>query len=158
MKRTLLIAIVLGGTVAAYLYRTNDERQIRRLLDGVADAVTQEEGTGGVAGLAEVTGLTQHLAPDVVFEPGDPFSPITGAQDVVSTVGRVRAVMTTVELTFSDVQIAVDGSTASVQTTARLTLTDRNGDQSVETREALIALAERETGWVITAARAQALP
>jgi hypothetical protein len=66
--------------------------------------------------------------------------------------------MTTVELTFSDIQIAVDGSTASVRTTARLTLKDRNGDQSVETREALIALAERETGWVVTTARAQTRP
>src|SRR5262245_19258322 len=155
MKRTFLVAIALGGAVAAYLYWASDERQIRRLLDGVADTVTQEEGTGGVAGLAEVTSLTQYLAPDVAFEPGEPFRPITGAQDVVSTVGRVRAVMTTVELTFADVQIAVDGSTASVRTTARLILKDRNGDQSVETREALIALAERETGWVVTTARAR---
>ena len=158
MKRVLLITIALGGAVAAYLYWSSDERQIRRLLDGVADAVTQEEGTGGMAGLAEVTSLTQYLAPDVAFEPGEPFRPLAGAQDVVSTVGRVRAVMTTVELTFSDVQIAVDGSTASVRTTARLTLKDRNGDQSVETRETLIALAERETGWVITTARAQSRP
>jgi hypothetical protein len=108
--------------------------------------------------LAEVTSLTQYLSPDVAFEPGEPFRPITGAQDVVSTVGRMRAVMTAVELTFADVQIAVDGGTASVRTTARLTLKDRNGDQSVETREALIALAERDTGWVITTARAQPLP
>ena len=158
MKRTLLIAIALGGAVAAYLYWSSDERRIRRLLDGVADAVTQEEGTGGVAGLAEITSLTQYLAPDVAFEPGEPFRPMTGAQEVLSTVGRVRAVMTTVELIFSDVQIAVDGSTASVRTTARLTLKDRNGDQSVETREALIALAERETGWVITTARARPAP
>ena len=158
MKRTLLIAMAFVGAVAAYLYWASDERQIRRLLNGVADAVTQEEGTGGVAGLAEVTGLTRYLASDIAFEPGEPFRAITGAQDVVSTVGRVRAVMTTVELTFSDVQIAVDGSTASVRATARLSLKDRNGDQSVETREALIALAERETGWVVTTARAQPRP
>jgi ketosteroid isomerase-like protein len=158
VTRTVIIGAAVGAAIAGYLYWASDERQIRRLLDGVADAVTQEEGAGGVAGLAEVTSLTRYLAPDVAFEPGEPFRPVTGAQDVVSTVGRVRAVMTTVELTFADVQIAVDGSTASVRTTARLTLKDRNGDQSVETRDALIALAERETGWVITTARAQARP
>ena len=145
MTRTVIIVAAVGAAIAGYLYWASDERQIRRLLDGVA-------------GLAEVTSLTRYLAPDVAFEPGEPFRPVTGAQDVVSTVGRVRAVMTTVELTFADVQIAVDGSTASVRTTARLTLKDRNGDQSVETRDALIALAERETGWVITTARAQARP
>ena len=158
VTRTAIIVAAVGAAIAAYLYWNGDERQIRRLLDGVADAVTQAEGTGGVVALAEVTSLTRYLAPDVAFEPGEPFRPITGAQDVVSSVGRVRAVMATVELTFSDVQIAVDGSAASVRATARLSLKDRNGDQSVETREALIALAERETGWVITAARAQALP
>jgi ketosteroid isomerase-like protein len=155
LKRPLLIVVALGAALAAYLYWTSDERQIRRLLDGLADAVTQEEGAGGVVGLAEVAGLTRYLAPDVTFEPGAPFRPITGAQDIVSTVGRLRAVMTAVELTFSDIQIAVDGGTASVSTTARLTLRDRDGEQRVETRDAQIVLEERDAGWVIITARAQ---
>jgi len=155
VKRTVLIVIALGAVLAGYLYWASDERQIRRLLDGVADAVSQEEGAGGVVGLAEVAGLTRYLAPDVTFEPGAPFRAITGAQEIVSTVGRLRAVMTAVDLTFSDPQIAVDGRTASVRTTATLTLRDRDGAQSVDTRETLIALEERETGWVITTARAQ---
>jgi len=145
----------VGAALAGYLYWASDERQIRRLLDGVADAVTQEEGAGGVAGLAEVASLTRYLAPEVALDPGEPFRPITGAQDVVSTVGRLRAVMTGVELTFSDIQIAVDGGKASVRATAHLTLRDRDGAQSVETRDAQIALEERDTGWVITTVRAQ---
>jgi len=155
MKRTALIVVALGAVLAGYLYWASDERQIRRLLDGVAAAVTQEEGAGGVVGLAEVAGLTRYLAPDVTFEPGAPFRAIDGAQDIVSTVGRLRAVMATVELTFSDIQVAVNGDTASVRTTARLTLRDRGGAQSIETRDAQIALEERDTGWVITTARAE---
>src|SRR5204863_1570599 len=118
VKRVALIVVALGAVLAAYLYWSSDERQIRRLLDGVAEAVTQEEGAGGVVGLAEVAGLTRYLAPDVTFEPGAPFRPMAGAQDIVSTVGQLRAVMATVELTFSDIQVAVDGATASVRTTA----------------------------------------
>jgi len=155
VKRTIFIVVVLGVVVAGYLYWASDERQIRRLLDGVAEAVTQEEGEGGVAALAEVAGLNRSLAPEVTLEPGEPFRAIAGAQDVVSTVGRLRAVAATVELTFSDIQVAVDGTTASVRTTARLTLRDRDGAQSVETRDAQIALEERDTGWVITTVRAQ---
>jgi hypothetical protein len=155
VKRPLIIVLALGAVIGGYLYWASDERQIHRLLDGVAAAVTQEEGTGGVVGLAEVAGLTRYLAPDVTFEPGAPFRTIAGAQEIVSTVGRVRAVMTTVELTFSDIEIAVDGGRASVRTTARLTLRDRDGAESVETRAAQIALEERETGWIITTARAQ---
>jgi ketosteroid isomerase-like protein len=155
VKRTAIIVVVLGAALAGYLYWASDERQIRRLLDGVAAAVTQEEGAGGVAGLAEVAGLTRYLAPDVTFEPGAPFRPIAGVQEIVSTVGRLRAVMATVELTFSDIEVAVDGGTASVRTTARLTLRDRDGAQSVETRNAQITLEERDAGWVITTARAE---
>jgi len=154
VKRTALIVVVLGAVLAGYLYWASDERRIRRLLDGVADAVTQEEGAGGVVGLAEVAGLSRSLAPEVTVDPGEPFRPITGAQEIVSTVGRLRAVMTTVELTFSDIQVTVDGGTASVRTTARLTLRDRQGEQQVEAREVLIALEERDAGWVIAAARA----
>ena len=154
-RRAVVIAVALAAALAGYLYWASDERQIRRLLDGVAAAVTQEEGAGGVVGLAEVAGLTRYLAPDVTFEPGAPFRAIDGAQDIVSTVGRLRAVMATVELTFSDIQVAVNGDTASVRTTARLTLRDRGGAQSIETRDAQIALEERDTGWVITTARAE---
>ena len=153
VKRPVLVAVALGALLAGYLYWTSDERQIRRLLDGVADAVSQEEGSGGVVGLAEVAGLARYLAPDVTFEPGAPFRPIAGAQDIVSTVGRLRAVMSAVDLHFSDIQIAVQGGTASVRAVARLMLRDRNGEQSAETRDALIALEERDTGWVITTAR-----
>ena len=153
-RRAAVIAVALVAAIGAYLYWAGDERQIRRLLDGVADAVSQREGEAGVAGLAEVAGLTRSLAPDVTFEPGEPFSPITGAQEIVSTVGRLRAVMVSVELTFADVQVAVDGAAASVHATARLALRDRAGEARVETRDALIALQRRDTGWVITTARA----
>jgi ketosteroid isomerase-like protein len=158
LKRYALIVIGLGAVLAGYLYWASDARQIRRLLDGVADAVTQEEGAGGVMGLAEVAGLTRYLAPDVTFEPGAPFRAIAGAQDIVSTVGRLRAVMATVELTFSDIQVVVDGDTAAVRTTAHLTLRDRDGAEIVETRDVQIALEERDTGWVITTARAMREP
>jgi hypothetical protein len=154
-RRTVIIVLALAAAVAGYLYWSSDERRIRRLLDGVADAVSQHEGEGGVAGLADVAGLTRYLAPDVTFEPGVPFAPLAGAQDIVSTAGRLRAVMVTVDLTFTDVQIAIDRNTASVRATARLALRDRNGDERVDIRDAQLALAERDTGWVITTARAQ---
>ena len=154
-RRSVAVAVALAAAIAGYLYWASDERQIRRLLDAVADAVTQHEGEGGVAGLAEVAGLSRSLAPDATFEPGAPFRPLAGAQDIVSTAGRLRAVMATVELTFADVQVAVDGGTASVRATARLALRDRNGDDTVETRDALMALEKRQSGWVITTARAQ---
>jgi hypothetical protein len=153
VKRTALVVAGLAAALAGYLYWASDERQILRLLDGVADAVSQEEGTGGVTGLAEVAGLTQYLAPDVTLEPGPPFRPISGAQNVVSTVGRIRAVMTAVRLEIADPRVTVGDGVASVDATARLTLRYRDGMESLDVRDVVIALEEREAGWVITAAR-----
>ena len=153
MKRALLVVVVAAVALGAYLYWTSDDRQIRRLLDSVAEAVSQEEGAG-VAGLAEVASLNRYLAPDVTLEPGEPFRPITGGPDVVSTVGRLRAVMTTVQLDLSDVKVEIDSPLASAYAVARLTLRDRDGNQRLEVRDVLVALEKRDAGWVITAARA----
>jgi len=153
MKRLVLVVVALGALLAGYVYWTSDERQIRRLLDGIADAVTQEEGSGGVVGLAEVAGLTRYLAPEVTFDPGEPFTAMTGAQNIVSTVGRLRAIMTTVRLDISEPQVEVAGKTASVRTAAQLILRDRDGADVVEARDVLVEVEKRDAGWVVTTAR-----
>ena len=62
------IVVVIAAAVAGYLYWTSDERRIARLLDDVVDAVSQGEGESGVAGLAEITSLTPHLAPEIEID------------------------------------------------------------------------------------------
>ena len=156
-RRAVAAALALAAAIAGYLYWSSDERPIRRLLDAVADAVSQQEGEGGVAGLAEVAGLTRALSPDATLEPGEPFRTITGAQEIVATVGRLRAVMPAVQLELSDIEITVDAGAASVQATARLTLRDRDGAAIDEVRDVRLTLEKRDAGWVITAARASAV-
>jgi ketosteroid isomerase-like protein len=155
MKRAILGAVVLGVALGGYLYWTSDERRIRRLLDGVAEAVSQERESVGMTDLLEVAGLSRYLAPDVVLEPGEPFPPITGASEVVSTVGRLRATMATMRLEISDVQVAIDGHLASVNAGVRLTLRNVAGDERIEARRAVVALEKRDAGWLITMARGE---
>jgi hypothetical protein len=151
--RIVFVVVALAAALGGYLYWTSNEQQIRRLLDNVADGVSQEEGAG-VTGLAEVAGLTRYFAPDVTLEPGEPFRAITGAADVVATVGRLRTIMATVQLDISDPRITVDGATGSVHAMVTLTLRDREGTQRVEMRDVLVALEKLDAGWVISAARA----
>lgn len=153
MKRIVVTSIALAAALAGYLYWASDERQIRRLLERVADAVSHD-GTGGVAGLAEVAGLTSDLSPDVTLDPGAPFRTIDGAQNVVSTVGRLRAVTTAVRLELLDAEVVVDGGSASVQAMARLTLRDREGVEEQHAREVITTLVKRDGAWVVTTARA----
>ena len=52
------------------------------------------------------------------------------------------------------VQVIVEGTLAAVNANARLTLRDRDGAERVEARSVVVALEERDTGWIITSARA----
>ena len=123
MTRVLLLLLaLLAACFFGYRYWTSDERQIRRLLDDVADAVSQSEGEGGVAGLAEITSLNSYLTSDVTIEATLPESAgaIRGASEVVSTVGRFRAVFPVLTLSFEDAMIAIDSdSAATAQVIAR---------------------------------------
>ena len=151
MKKPLAVVAILAAIVAGYFYWTNDERRIARLLDDVADAVSQGEGEAGVAGLAEIASLTPHLAPEVEIDLSPPpAAALRGGQEVVSMVGRLRAVFPVVQLTLPEPRIAVaDDRTAQVTGAATLLMRDRDGAEAVESRQVVISLQERDGRWVI---------
>ena len=156
--RVLLAVALLAACVLGYRYWASDERQIGRLLDNVADAVSQAEGEGGVAGLAEVAGLSTYLTPDVTIEATLPTraAAIRGAQDVVSTVGRFRAVFPVVTLSFEDVMIAVDSdSTATARAIAQTEMRDKDGAREAEVWHVVLSFERRDGRWVIARATAE---
>jgi len=151
------VALLAAGGLG-YWYWSSDERQIRRLLDHVADAVSQAEGEAGVAGLAEVAGLNTYLTPDVTIEATLPTRAATmrGAQDVVSTVGRFRTVFPVVTLSFEDVRVSVDSDvTATAQSVARTERRDRDGATEAEAWQVVLSLERRDGNWLIARATAE---
>ena len=158
MTRVLLLLALLAACVLGYRYWASDERQIRRLLDDVADAVSQAEGEGGVAGLAEITRLNSYLTTDVTIETTLPTSAaaIRGASEVVSTVGRFRAVFPVLTLSFEDAMIAIDSdSAATAQAIARTVRQDRDGASEAEVWRVVLSLERRDGRWVIARATAE---
>ena len=126
----------------------------------MADAVSQAEGEAGVTGLAEVAGLTTYLTADVTIEATLPAraTAIRGAQDVVSTVGRFRAVFPVVTLSFDDAMISVDSdNTATVQAIARTEMRDKDGAGEAEAWQVVLSLARRDGRWVIAHAQGEPL-
>ena len=115
MTRVLLLLALRAACFLGYRYWASDQRQIRRLLDDVADAVSQAEGEGGVAGLAEITSLNGYLTTDVSIEATLPTraAGIRGVSEVVSTVGRFRAVFPVLTLSFEGATIAIDSDSAA---------------------------------------------
>ena len=156
--RVLLAVTLIGACVLGYWYWAGDERQIRRLLDNVAESVSQAEGEAGVTGLAEIAGLSSYLTPDVTIEATLPTraAAVRGAQDVVSTVGRFRAVFPVVTLSFDDVMISVDSdSTATAQAIARTEMRDKDGAREAEVWHVVLSFERRDGRWVIARATAE---
>ena len=158
MTRVVLLLALLAACFLGYRYWASDERQIRRLLDDVADAVSQAEGEGGVAGLAEITSLNHYLAPDVAIEATLPTqaAAIRGASEVVSTVGRFRAVFPVLTLSFENTAVAIDsGSTATAQAIARTVRRDRDGASEAQAWQVVLSFERRDGRWVIARATAE---
>jgi hypothetical protein len=154
VKRAVAASVSLTVGLAAYLYWFSDERQIRRLLDDVASSVSQEEAMG-VTGMTEIAGLRTLLAPDVLIDPGPPYRGIvSGPEDVIAAVTRLRIRSPFVLLTFVDVEVSMDGSdAATVHATAKLSSRTTEGDQHFDAREVVLSIARRDGRWVLTAAK-----
>ena len=156
--RVLLAVALIGACVLGYRYWAADERQIRRLLDNVAESVTQAEGEAGVTGLAEFAGLSSYLIPDVTIEATLPTraAAMRGAQDVVSTVGRFRTVFPVVTLSFEDVRVSVDSdSAATAHAVARTEMRDKDGARETGAWDVVLSLERRDGSWLIARATAE---
>jgi hypothetical protein len=158
MARALLVLALLAACVVGYRYWASDERQIRRLLDDVADGVSQAEGEAGVAGLAEVASLNTYLTADVTVEATLPTraAAIRGSQDIVSTVGRFRATFPVVTLSFEDITIAIDSdSAATARAIARSDIRDKDGVRDDGIWQVVLMLERLDGRWVISHAAAE---
>jgi hypothetical protein len=153
----IAIALLLAAAIAGgYRWWNGPERQIRRVLIDVARAVSHEAPQQGLAGVAALAALQDQLAEDVVIEPGQPFGPIEGRDAAMMAAAKIRSGTPAINLEFIDtkVSVAADGVNATVDTTLKAGLQDRAGQSSLDARELLVVLLNRNGRWVIRSVRA----
>jgi SnoaL-like domain len=151
-----LIALVLVGSLLAYRWWTSPERQIRRVLAGVAGGLSHDTPTSALGAAAAASALQSYFAPDVTVELTRPTTVLKGRDHVLATAVRLRAFMPAMRVEFVDQQITVaaDNQSADVDCTAMATLQDRAGQESVDAREVIISLRNVDGRWVISHGRA----
>jgi hypothetical protein len=162
VKSVIGVLAILAVCAGGYFYWFDDERQIARLLDDVAAAVSQEQPLG-MAGMAEVAGMRTLLAPDVTIDSGAPSpGPIVDAPDVIAAVARLRSRFAVIQVSFVDVQVTLGQSetgaeagrdTATVHTTARIHTRTASGDENVDAREVVLTVRRLGGRWVIAAVK-----
>lgn len=148
--RAAIVIVLVAAAGAGYWWWNRPERQIQRLLDGLAEALSHDQPGEGLGAIAAVAGLQPYFAPDVVVQYGSP-APMTGRESVLAAAARVRAAVPALRVRFVDVRIDVapGASRATVDCTVSASLTDRAGQERVDAREVKLEVARREGRWVV---------
>jgi hypothetical protein len=153
-SRSVLLIAVLGAGWFAYRYFfPDDEAQIRRVLERIADAVgAGAEEEGEVSRLARAASVRNQLDPQISVDAGPPFSRMSGRDAIIGTIARLHGSVRDLDVEFRDVQITVDAgsSSARVHLTAEARFRERSGTGGLEARELEVTMRKLEGDWVVS--------
>jgi hypothetical protein len=164
-----VVAAVLAGYFT-YQWWFNPYRAIKRQLGELAATLSAPaDSRGEVDRLARLASLRQYFAPDVRVTVGRTTSTssatssrgpeLTSRDALIGAVAAWSPSANGWEVDFADVQITLDSdSTARAYLTVVLTTSEPAGQPTVDSRDALVGLAQREGVWVITTAEPAETP
>jgi hypothetical protein len=158
---TIVAVVLLAIMVAAIAYRywPSDEREIRRHVSNLAEALTVPAGETEVARLTRVAALREYFAPDVRIRIG--AEEIVSRDALMAAIGRLPAPPGGVTVEFVDVTVmlAEDHSSADVTLTAKIASTDRQtGEKTLDVQGIEAQMRDTEGDWVITTVEPRELP
>jgi hypothetical protein len=156
LARVGLVVIVAAAAIGGYMWWSSPERQIRRVLAGVAEGFSHTGATTPLGAASAAADLQAYFAPDVRIDSGRPFGTLTGRDRVIGAAARLRTSTPAFRIELVDVQVTVgdDAESAGVDCTAVATLQDGAGQDTVDARELVMTLALVDGRWVITHASA----
>lgn len=147
------VLIVAGGWWAWGWLFPSDEALIRRTLDRIATAVGAEAGDGNLARLGRVATLREEFHPDLFVDAGPPFRELRGREAVIGAVARTGGVLQDLDVSFTDVAIAVEPSRQAASATLVAEARFRDGDaggRAYEARELDVRFVQHEGRWVVS--------
>jgi hypothetical protein len=147
-RRSLLLALPLGGFLA-YELVPRDDRRILALLDDLCAELTRTRDAAGLAALD--AGLRKAALPEVTVQAAELGEELRG---IDALVGRARELLSAPPLTFTlaDAEAHVSGDLARVS--ANLIVTERgSGEQHRDLRLTEVRLRRVGSTWRVEAAR-----
>jgi hypothetical protein len=145
----LILATVLIGA-ALFKWWPSDERDVRRQLDALADALTVPSTDTDAAKVARIVEFRSYFAPEAHVRVGTADLPdrdalVAAVEHWTTPPGGVFVEFVSEKLTFPG------DNTAQVSLIAKVTARSAAADEpTVDERNATIALAKRDGDWVIT--------
>jgi hypothetical protein len=153
----VLLAIMVGGI--AYRYWPSDEREIRRHLSNLAEALSVPGAETEVVRMTRMAAMREYFAPDVRIRFG--AEEIVSRDRLIAAIGRWSTPPSGVAVEFVDVMVtlAEDHSSADVTLTAKVSSTDRQtGEKTLDVQGAAVTMRGADGDWVITTVEPREIP
>jgi hypothetical protein len=161
VKRTAAVVVCFAAAaLGACGWWNSPEREIRRVLDGIAERLSHDAPLTALAAAAAVAGLQEYLSEDVVIDAGAPVPPLVGRESALGAAARLLGGTPALLVQFVDVQVALAGESASGQGRAEVTcnvtadVTDRAGQTARDARELTMTMRRMDGRWVVERVKA----
>jgi hypothetical protein len=154
--RLVVIVAVVAAATGGYRWWNSPERQIRRVLEAIAEDLSHGEPVSGLAAVAGVAALQNHFTIDVVIEPGRPLPPLSGRDAVMAAAIRLRAATPALRVEFADMNVMIDAGGTEATVDCRVTMTGPGaGQDNLDSREVVVILRVVDGQWMVARATAQ---
>jgi len=148
----ILAVAAIGIACLVFLFQRlfpNEERRIRKRLDGLASLVASAEGGSTARGLLAADRLRDYLTSDIEIEievPGERRQTFSGRQDIIRAALAARAAYGGLKVAFLDVRVTLGpgNESASVSTTVRAS---QPGQRDVFYQEMKLTLQQEDRQW-----------
>lgn len=158
---SVYVALVFAALIGYFSYQWwfNPARAVKRRLGEVAAALSIPAGDTDVGRVIRLAELRRYLADDIHVRAGASAPEITSRDLVLGIVGAFTPPPSGWDVAFADVQITVDSeSSARADLSLEITTRDPQGQPSMDSQDAAVALAKRDGEWVITSAETKQAP
>jgi ketosteroid isomerase-like protein len=156
-KNILISIFILIAGVAAYyfFFYQNDEKAVQKRFDLLAENVSKDSDESQLIMIKRLAAIERVFTKNVHFEiESRSRAGEYSSREIARRAGGVRTRFTRLTLKFYDVNIDLQGQTAAVTATARITGLKKNGEQVAETRELEFSLQKKDGGWLIAQVKA----
>ena len=158
VNKNILISVIIliaGCAVYYFFFYQSDERAVQKRFDLLAENVSKDSDESQLIMIKRLAVIERAFTQSVHFE----IENRSGAgeyssREIARRAGGARTRFTRLTLKFYDVDIDLQGQTAAVMATARITGNKKNGEQVAETRELEFGLQKKNGTWLIAEVKA----
>ena len=146
---TVVFALLVG--YFSYQWWFNQNRVVKRRLGELAATLSVPAQEADLQRVARLARLRQYLAEDINVRSGRSGPELSSREAVLAAAAGWKPDQGG-NVSFVDTNVKLDADTARAYTTAEVTTRDaRTGEQTLDSREAVLALVRRDGLWLVSA-------